>query len=219
MLFLATYGRKTVFACFLIWTALGAAGAWVHPALVALPALGLAFTLYFFRDPQRRIPEGEANVVSPADGTVVEIGELPAGDGLKEPAIRIGIFLSVLDVHVNRAPCSGTVRSVEYRPGRFLNAMSPRSSGENESNSILLETLDHGWVRVRQIAGKIARRIVCAVQEGEQLSRGQRIGMIQFGSRTELILERQAVDEVIASVGDKVKGGRTILARFRSAAP
>lgn len=211
MLFLATYGRGTALIFALFWLALAAGGFVLFPALCALPLVGLFFTLYFFRDPRRDVPEGEQNVVSPADGTVTEILEV-AGT---PPSIKIGIFLSVLDVHVNRAPCGGRVARVDYRPGRFLNAMSPQSADQNEANNIEMETLAHGLVRVRQIAGKIARRIVCAVKEGDELARGQRIGMIKFGSRTELFLERDRVEEVTVKVGDKVRGARTILARFR----
>lgn len=212
---IASYGRSTALGFSLLWIAL-AAGLWtVHPALSAVPAAGLLLTLYFFRDPHRVVPEGDANVVSPADGTIVEVAELAATDGFDRPVIKIGIFLSVLDVHVNRAPCAGRVARVDYRPGRFLNAMAPESSGENEANSVLMETAAHGRVRVRQIAGKIARRIVCAVAAGDELSRGQKIGMIKFGSRTELYLEKERVDEVSVKVGDKVKGAATVMARFR----
>jgi phosphatidylserine decarboxylase len=219
MLFLSAYGRNTVLGLLFFWTALGAAAFPIHPALTAVPALGALFTLYFFRDPRRAVPEGEANIVSPADGTITEVAALPSADGIDRPVIKIGIFLSVLDVHVNRAPCAGVVSRIAYRPGRFLNAMSPESSGANEANSLLLATADHGCVGVRQIAGKIARRIVCAVREGDRLIRGQKIGMIKFGSRTELFLERDRVAEVVVKVGDKVKGARSVLARFGERAP
>lgn len=214
---IASYGRSTAFGFALLWIALGVGLGFVHPALPAVPAVGLLFTLYFFRDPHRRVPEGDVNVVSPADGTVVEVTELAATDDIDRPVIKIGIFLSVLDVHVNRAPCAGRVRRIDYRPGRFLNAMSPESSGENEANNVLMETPVHGLVRVRQIAGKIARRIVCAVAAGDEVTRGQKIGMIKFGSRTELFLEKALVEEVSVKVGDKVRGAATVMARFRSA--
>jgi phosphatidylserine decarboxylase len=219
MLPLASYGRSTILAFLALWAVLGAAAAVFYPPAAAVPLLGAAFTLYFFRDPRRAVPDGEHNVVSPADGTVVEITELPATEHIERPVVKIGIFLSVLDVHVNRAPCAGRVRRIDYRPGIFLSALNAASSGLNEANSLLLETLEHGSVLVRQIAGKIARRIVCAVSEGEELCRGQKIGMIKFGSRTELYLERERVGELTVSVGQKVKGGHTILARFRAEAP
>lgn len=219
MFLLASYGRGTVAGFLVGWAALGAGGVLLHPAAATVPAVGALFTLYFFRDPRRRIPEGEHNVVSPADGTVTEVRELERTEQIDRPVIKIGIFLSVLDVHVNRAPCAGRIRSIAYRPGRFLNAMNPDSSEQNEANALLVQTEAWGQVTIRQVAGKIARRIVCAVREGEELSRGQKIGMIKFGSRTELFLERDRVGEVLATVGQKVKGGHTILARFRSPAP
>jgi len=208
---LAKYGRREVAMFTLLGISLGAAATlWVHPAAAALPALGLGFLWSFFRDPRRRIPEGEGLLVSPADGTVVEISEVEETDFLKTPCHKIGIFLSMFDVHINRAPCGGLVRATKYRPGRFLDARDPDCSSANESNAILLED-----VVVRQIAGTVARRIVCEARPDDRLERGQKFGMIKFGSRTEIYIPRHKVKELSVRLRDKVKGGETVIARVR----
>lgn len=213
-LFLARWGWREITLFGLLWSALGVAAWFLHPAIIALPALLLLFTLYFFRDPHRRIPSEPNLLVSPADGTVTEISHLPGTDLVTEPCMRIGIFLSVFNVHVNRAPCEGIVKTTQYRPGRFLDARRPESSDANEANTILLERED-GPIAIRQIAGAIARRIVCAVRQNEHLERGQRIGMIKFGSRTELYVPERLLADVAVKIGDTVKGGESILARTR----
>ena len=159
----------------------------------------------FFRDPERTIPQTPGAVVSPADGRVHEI-EMAAGHH------RISIFLSVTDVHVNRAPYGGKVTEVTYRPGRFVPAYRAEASRENESNHMTLDT-PHAVIAVKQIAGILARRIVCRARLGDVLERGQRYGLIRFGSRTDLSLPADA--DVIAQVGDKVRGGETILAYLK----
>ncbi len=214
LLFLAPWGRKELLLSFLLWSATGAGLFFVHPAAVALPAVLLLWTLWFFRDPERPIPGAPGLLVSPADGTVTEVSTLPRVDWIEEPALRIGIFLSIFNVHVNRSPCDGIVKATRYTPGQFLDARDPRSGELNESNAILLERAD-GPIVVRQVAGKIARRIVCAIRENDRLERGQRIGMIKFGSRTELCVPQRLVAGVDVKVGDKVKGGESILARTR----
>ena len=159
----------------------------------------------FFRDPERIIPQTLGAVVSPADGRVHEI-EMAAGRH------RISIFLSVTDVHVNRVPYTGKVTEVTYKPGRFVPAYRAEASRENESNHMALDT-PHAPIAVKQIAGILARRIVCRARLGDVLERGQRYGLIRFGSRTDLFLPADA--DVIARVGDKVRGGETILAYLK----
>ena len=156
----------------------------------------------FFRDPERPIPATPGAVVSPADGRVMEIVEEQEGQ-------RISIFLSVLDVHINRAPYAGYVRAVTYTPGKFLAAYHRDASLVNEANTIALEHEGYTFV-VKQIAGILARRIVCRVQPGHVLEKGQRFGLIRFGSRTDLIVPPEA--EVLVSVGERVRGGESVLA-------
>jgi len=182
-------------------TVLSALGGWW-----VLTALGLVLTVgvgLFFRDPERIVPQTPGTVVAPADGRVVDI----ATDNTQTR--RISIFLSLWDVHINRAPYGGTVRSVVYTPGQFLAAYRPEASRLNEANTVTIE--DHGRTFVvKQIAGVLARRIVCRVRPGEVLEKGQRYGLIRFGSRTDLLLPAAA--EVVVQVGDVVRGGETILA-------
>jgi phosphatidylserine decarboxylase len=180
----------------------------VHPYSAAVAVVGILFTFNFFRDPPRRVPAEPNLLVSPADGTVTEISEVEENEYLKEPCHKIGIFLSVFDVHINRAPCDGVVRATRYKPGKFLDARHPDCGALNESNTIHL-----GDVVVKQIAGAIARRIVCEARENESLARGQKFGMIKFGSRTELYIPKNKVKEISIQLKDKVKGGETVIAR------
>ena len=165
--------------------------------------------LLFFRDPPRAIEGGEEEIVSPADGTVVAIEDLDESDHYDGASKRVSIFLSVFDVHVNRAPAACTVREVRYREGRYMNAMNPQSSVVNESNALWIDTA-HGPMTVRQISGAVARRIVCISKEGEDLAKGQKFGMIKFGSRTELYLPPHA--EICVKIKDKVRAGTSIIA-------
>ncbi|HEX7901613.1 MAG TPA: phosphatidylserine decarboxylase family protein [Planctomycetota bacterium] len=209
----AKYGLKELFIFSLVWIAIGALLWFVHPAarpVVLLPAAGLLFTLNFFRDPRREVPSEAGLVVSPADGTVVEISECEESEFLKRPCAKIGIFLSVFDVHVNRSPCDGPVTASAYRPGRFLDARHPDCGPQNERQSIQV-----GPMVVKQIAGLIARRIVCEAKPGDVLKRGERFGMIKFGSRTELYIPKDQVEEIRVRLKDKVKGGETVIARTR----
>ncbi len=171
---------------------------WIPAALLA------GFFLYFFRDPERRIPEDPEAVVSPADGRVSLVETTPAGT-------RISIFLSIFDVHVNRAPIAGRVSGVDYRRGKFLNALNPRCSAENEQNRVRLEG-EQGMVDFAQIAGVLARRIVFWPHPGDRLQRGERVGLIKFGSRVDLWLPARA--EPLVTRGKRVRGGSTILARL-----
>ncbi|MDE1897260.1 MAG: phosphatidylserine decarboxylase [Rhodospirillales bacterium] len=180
--------------------------------------LGLLFTLfclYFFRDPERVLPPRADVFVAPADGLVVSIEQAipPAELGLApEPRTRVAIFLSVLDVHVNRAPISGTVQKIAYHPGLFLSAGEDKASDDNERNSMLLRTLGGQDVVVVQIAGLIARRILCEVAEGQMLLAGQRFGIIRFGSRTDLYLPPGCVP--LVAVGQRMIGGETVIAEL-----
>jgi phosphatidylserine decarboxylase len=194
-----------------------APGAWALLALV--PALLLVWLLAFFRDPERPIPSGQHLMVSPADGMVSDITELPRFDLLDGPALRIGIFLSVFNVHINRSPCDGRVIRVIYKKGKFINAMShARASDENESNTIVIAGPDgeKPIEVVKQIVGLIARRIVCTAAEGQALARGQRIGMIKFGSRTELYIPMRLAPQARVRVGQKVRGGADVVVMLGS---
>lgn len=165
----------------------------------------------FFRDPPRDIPKGEGLIVAPADGAVVQVTRY-LGQELQEPATQISIFLSVLDVHINRAPFPAVVEEVTYRPGTFRIAWQPEASVDNEQNLIALKAPE-GRLLVKQIAGLIARRIVCRVVPGQKLEAGERIGMIRFGSRVDLIVPARA--ELSVKRGDRVKGGSTVMGTLR----
>jgi phosphatidylserine decarboxylase len=174
--------------------------------LTSLPVLLAAFFLWFFRDPERAVPEGPGEIVSPADGVVTEAEWIETSGGSR---LRLSIFLNVFDVHVNRAPVSGTVKVVEYREGGFLNAMKPESVLLNEQTLVVLDAGGYE-VSYKQIAGLLARRIVCTVKVGDRVERGQRVGMIKFGSRTDVLIPADAVLRVKS--GSRVKGGSSILA-------
>jgi phosphatidylserine decarboxylase len=182
----------------------------------ALGGLGLALTVFvafFFRNPPREIPGGEDIVVAPADGRVLEAGEVEQGDGRK--ALRVAIFLSIFDVHVNRAPVSGRVVALERSGSRFLAAFDRRAETENVRLTMTLETADAVRVPVTQITGLVARRIVCQPQLGDWVPRGARFGLIRFGSRTDVVLPPDC--ELLVQKGERVKGGSTALARWRGA--
>jgi phosphatidylserine decarboxylase len=175
----------------------------------ALALLGLAaFVVAFFRNPERRIPGDERTVVAPADGRVIEVGEIEGADGGK--ALRIGIFLSVFNVHVNRMPLAGRVEAIERIGARYLAAFDRRAEGENVRCSLTLRTSTGERFRVVQITGLIARRIVCHPQVGEWVARGTRYGLIRFGSRTDVVLPPGAEPRV--KPGERVRGGSTIIA-------
>jgi phosphatidylserine decarboxylase len=182
-------------------------GAWVWSIA---PVLLAVFFLWFFRDPQRAIPLGEGLIVSPGDGLVTETTSIATPDG---PRQRISIFLSVFDVHVNRSPIGGVLSHVYYQKGKFLNAMNPASAERNEQNSVTVQGqgADAGFeVTFKQIAGLLARRIVFNHSEGQLVERGQRVGLIKFGSRVDVVLPAAATLKV--KVGERVKGGTSVLA-------
>ncbi len=185
---------------------------WSALALGLLAAAG--FVAFFFRNPGRALPADPRAVVAPADGRVIEVGEIEAGDGRKR--LRIGVFLSVFDVHVNRAPVGGRVVSIERGGTRFLAAFDRRAERENARCALTLETAGGTRVGVVQIAGLIARRIVCHPRVGEWVERGARYGLIRFGSRTDVILPVEA--EAIVSSGDRVRGGSSVIAILGEAA-
>ncbi|MGH7163350.1 MAG: phosphatidylserine decarboxylase [Planctomycetota bacterium] len=182
---------------------------WASPPLFLLAA----FTLSFFRDPERA-PEGGAEAaVAPADGAVTDVGIVEEPQFLRGRALRVGIFLSVLDVHVNRVPLDGKAVFFRYSPGAFVDARDAEAIERNEANLVGFHG-PRGPFAVRQVAGLIARRIVCPLREGDTVARGQRMGMIKFGSRTELLVPADAPVTVEVEVGRKVKGGRTVVLRY-----
>ncbi len=170
------------------------------------------FILFFFRDFPRTISAKEDEIVSPADGTVVEVKEIEKKEYYEGKCIRVSIFMSVFNAHVNRFPYDGVIQNIIYKKGQFMNAMKSQSSEYNESNSIFIET-EKGNITLRQIAGKIARRIVCPVKKGDSLKKGQKFGMIKFGSRVELYLPLNT--EIYVREKKKVYAGLTIIGRFK----
>jgi phosphatidylserine decarboxylase len=184
--------------------------------------IGLVLTIwcaYFFRDPVRVTPQDDSLVVSPADGMISAVGPAapPPELGLgPEPLLRISIFMSVFDVHVNRAPMTGRVAKIAYRPGIFLNADLDKASEDNERNGLVIDTAA-GRIGVVQIAGLIARRIVCFVSQGDSVDTGERIGLIRFGSRVDVYLPHGA--RALTAIGARAVAGETIIADFNAAAP
>jgi phosphatidylserine decarboxylase len=176
------------------------------PIWALVPVVLAGFFLWFFRDPERTIPSEPDAVVSPADGKVTQVESIEL-EG--KPWQRISIFLSVFDVHVNRSPARGVVRGVHYQPGKFLNAMNPRCAECNEQNTVTIDS-EGRTVVLKQIAGILARRIVFTKKIGDPVERGERVGLIKFGSRTDVLLEVAA--EIQVKAGDRVKGGASILA-------
>ena len=180
-----------------------------RPAWAAVPLALAMFFLWFFRDPERVIPDSPGAIVSPGDGKITD-ASIVTVDGVKQA--RISIFLSVFDVHVNRSPISGVVREIRYQHGKFLNAMDQTSAEHNEQNIVRMEG-DGQVVVFKQIAGLLARRIVFYPKTGDRLERGQRVGLIKFGSRVDVLFDAAAVLQV--KVGDRVRGGSSILAHLQ----
>ncbi|HCC68731.1 MAG TPA: phosphatidylserine decarboxylase family protein [Nitrospiraceae bacterium] len=182
------------------------------PWITVIP-LGLTvFMAFFFRDPERKTPEGSGIFVSPADGEVILTREMREEEFLKDSAIKVSIFMSPFNVHVNRAPCNGVVESVVHTSGKFLSAFKHEASLQNENIAMLLDT-KHGKILVRQVAGFLARRAVCRVKEGDILQRGQKYGIIKFGSRLDVFLPINA--EIKVKVNDKVRAGESILGTIK----
>ena len=192
------------------------APAWAVVTAEAVLAAVLVWALMFFRDPHRQTPPDDAVLVSPADGRVTDIDTVEENEFIDGPAIRVGVFLSIFNTHINRAPCNARIEKITYRRGRYVNAMNPLSSKVNESNALAMVRTGAPQDRfvVRQISGAIARRIVCAAQQGQQLDRGEKFGMIKFGSRTELYVPAGEHIECMVAIGDNVKAGVTPLLRY-----
>ncbi|HZI93442.1 MAG TPA: phosphatidylserine decarboxylase [Patescibacteria group bacterium] len=186
----------------------------VSAPAAAAAALVTAAVASFFRDPRRRIPQDPALILSPADGRVVKIA--PGREGAPDAGRCVSIFLSVFNVHVNRSPARGTISSIRYTPGSFLPAFRDKASDLNEQNLLVLDT-ERGVLQVKQIAGLIARRIRCYKRAGEPVGQGEKIGFITFGSRVDLMVPAEA--ELRVTVGDRVKGGTSIIAVYGGIPP
>ncbi len=197
------YGLALSAVSAILWFWTGRWG-WAVP-----PLLFAAFFLWFFRDPRRAIPLERGVVVSPADGKVTEVAHITTPSGER---IRLSIFLSVFDVHVNRSPVEGILREVRYRKGKYLNAMNPASAEHNEQNLAIVDCIEGYQISFTQIAGLLARRIVFTKRAGDYLERGERVGLIKFGSRTDILLPSHA--EPLVKPGDRVRGGASIVARI-----
>jgi len=189
--------------------------AWAVVSIESLLAIVLVFVLAFFRDPSRAVPQDDNLLLAPADGRITDI-QTVENDFIGGPALRFGIFLSIFDVHINRAPCSVTVEKITYKKGEYKNAANLKSGRVNESNSLELIRTNEPDDRliVRQISGAIARRIVCRTQTGEKLSGGEKFGMIKFGSRTELYVPAREDVKCLVQIGDRVKAGLSPLVRY-----
>ena len=190
-------------------------GIWLVPVEVIL-FLVLVWMLLFFRDPLRKIPYDEQTLLSPADGTITDISEIESEE-LGGKALRIGMFLSIFNVHINRMPCSARVESIHYKKGKYINAMSSESGRINEANEVLITRLAEPKDRllIRQVSGAIARRIVCEAKPEQEYAQGEAFGMIKFGSRTELYLPLEGNYSIAIKIGDKVRAGLSPLIVYK----
>lgn len=187
---------------------------WPKSLPVSLAAVVLtAFIAWFFRDPVRTPPSVPGSVISPADGIIVYSGDCPPGRYFAEPGKKVSVFMSIFDVHVNRAPVSGEVLSVRYHPGRFHVASVDKASLENEQNGVRIAADDGREVAYVQIAGLVARRVVCDLAEGDRVRQGQRVGMIRFGSRVDILMP--ASTDLRVHPGDRVRAGETVVGVLR----
>jgi len=203
-------------AAFAVLALVGAFSAWAFCSAVISVFCGLftfltLFTVYFFRNPERTPPPDECAVVAPADGTVIVVDRVPQTP-LGHEALKISIFMSVFNVHINRAPFSGKIVELNHAPGKFFDARDERASCENERTAVVLETASGARLAFVQIAGLIARRIVCYPQKGDMLERGKRYGLIRFGSRVDVYLPADVTP--LVKLGDKTISGETALARL-----
>ena len=217
---LSLYGLKEWLLATIIAAVVAAVSIVIGWWWIAIVAFVLWFAIiWFFRDPLGRTPQTDQphDLVSPADGRISAIERVEEHPATEGPAVIVRIFLSVLDVHVNRTPCDATVDELIYKPGKYLDARSEESARVNESNLILMTTDSGARIGVRQVSGAIARRIVCPLKKGDRLKRAQRFGMIKFGSTTELILADEGPDNPTIHVkkGDRVRGAVTILATLQ----
>lgn len=212
---LASYGiRELVLGSMLCAAAVGFSLWFFWP--LTLPCLAVwVWLIAFFRDPERECPQDEHALLSPADGTVMDVETVePPADYVEGPVIRVGVFMSIFNVHVNRAPTAGTVGFRRYVPGTFRDARDDRAAVENEHNLLGLERPDGRRIMVNQVAGAVARRIVCSVEPGDSLAAGERFGMIKFGSRLELFVPQHDKVAVKVATGDRVKAGRDLLVTY-----
>ena len=187
---------------------------WAMVAILAPDLILYLWVLWFFRDPERTVPQGEGLFIAPADGRIADITNIGPESELGRDGVRIGIFMNIFNVHLSRCPVDGTVESVEHRPGAFLDVRDPHASERNESTTIRLQYEHQGAeypVVFRQIAGLVARRIVTDLAQGQSVTRGQRVGMIKFGSRLELLVPAELVSKVCVEVGQISRGAETVL--------
>lgn len=189
---------------------------WAIVSIEALLAGVLIWVLAFFRDPHRAVPTNSNLLLAPADGKITNIEIVDENDFISEKTLRIGIFMSIFNVHINRAPCNVKVEKITYKQGKYKNAKNPQAGQVNESNDLDLVRTDSPKERliVRQISGAIARRIVCRISQGQKLTGGEKFGMIKFGSRTELYLPARGNAKCLVQIGDKVKAGLTPLVKY-----
>ena len=189
---------------------------WADYSIEAALAVVLVWVLAFFRDPYRPCPPDKNLLLSPADGKITDIETVEQDSFIGAAAIRIGIFLNIFDVHINRCPCNAKIEKITYKKGRYKNAANPQSGLVNESNDLWLTRTDspNDKLIVRQISGVIARRIVCEANEGQELTGGQKFGMIKFGSRTELYVPARENTKILVKIDDKVRAGLTPLVRY-----
>ena len=184
----------------------------LHALLLIASLGGILFVMMFFRNPKRRLFIEEGTIIAPADGKVVVVEETTEGEYFKDRRLQISIFMSVKNVHINRNPISGQVKYFKYHPGKYLLAWNPKSSTDNERTTFVIEDEDDNVeIMMRQIAGTVARRIKFYVEEGDEVTQGSEIGFIKFGSRVDLYLPLDSKVEV--KIGEKVKGGQTVIAR------
>jgi len=197
---------------------LAATVCWAFGIISLLALIVWGWVLWFFRDPTRNTPTDEGLFISPADGIVADITPLGPESRLAKNGVQIGIFMNVFNVHVNRIPCDGQIEDIAYQKGAFLDVRDPNASERNESATIRMTHTHKGQkytIIVRQIAGLVARRIVTALEKGQTVTRGQRMGMIKFGSRLELLLPQELAGEICVSIAQQVLAGETILAKCK----
>ena len=211
---LTRYGTPVWVVCSLLLAAATAAAIyWLWPVAIVPVALW-AWVLWFFRDPERKPPHARNHFVSAADGHVTDVTPLGPESVLGCEGVQVGVFMSVFDVHVNRAPCDGTVRAITHKDGAYIDVRRQEGWERNEATTIVLDHTAGGrtWTVVfRQIAGFVARRIITDLSEGQAIERGRRVGMIRFGSRCELLVPSELVESVPVKPGQKVRAGETVL--------
>lgn len=215
---MAQYARLEVTLILVVGLLLTATIGYFFAWWALLPGLLMLALLAFYRDPPRETPAGANLILSPADGRIMSVERGYRGPEGDSPELRICIFLSVLDVHVNRSPCGGRVTGIVYSPGQFLNALKPEATLRNENSLMTIEPNPPlaGPVRVRQIAGLLAKRIVCAAKVGDLMAAGQRFGMIKLGSQTEIRVPDDPRWNVKVRAGESVRGGATVLAEWKA---